>query len=84
MSEENKLVGKITHFFDHISVAAIKLTGNLKQGDKILIKGQTTNIEQEVESIQIDKENVAEAKANDEIGIKVKGKVRVNDDVYKL
>ncbi len=77
-------IGKVTHFFDNISVAAITLHNNLKVGDKILIKGKTTNTAQTVDSIQIDKEKINEAKAGDEIGIKVKDKVRVNDDVYLI
>lgn len=79
-----KKIGKITHFFDHISVAAITLSDNLKVGDQILIKGQTTNIEQIIKSMQIDNKEISEAKAEDEIGIKVKGKVRVNDEVYLI
>jgi selenocysteine-specific translation elongation factor len=80
MTEKN--IGKITHFFDHISVAAIKLTDSLSVGDAILIKGHTTNITQDVDSMQIDNQSVEKAKAGDEIGLKVKGKVRANDDVY--
>ena len=77
-------IGKITHFFNHISVAAITISDNLKIGDQILIKGLTTNIKQTIESMQIDNKEVSEAKAGDEIGIKVRGKVRINDEVYLI
>jgi hypothetical protein len=43
----DKKIGTITHFFDKISVGIIKLNGKLKPGDKIRIKGGTTNFEQE-------------------------------------
>lgn len=81
---EKKEIGKITHFFGGISVAAIKLTSTLKVGDKISIEGGATNFQQKVDSIQINKKNVQAANAKDEIGIKVKDKAREGDIVYKL
>ncbi len=78
-------IGEVTHYFSKISVAAIKITnGNLKVGDKIRIKGATTDFEQVVESMEINKQKVDEAKPGDEIGIKVKERVREGDKVYKL
>lgn len=77
-------IGVVTHFFSKISVAAIKLTGDLKVGDKIKIKGSKTGFEQDIESMQINREAVQEAKPDDEIGIKTKEKVRANDKVYRI
>jgi translation elongation factor EF-1alpha len=65
-------------------VAAVELLDVLKKGDKIHIKGATTDFEQEVDSIQIENNSVEEAKAGDSVGIKVKEKVRPNDKVYKV
>jgi putative protease len=79
---KEKLVGKISHFFDKISVAVIELSGNLKVGDKIRIKGNTTNFEQKVESMQIEHKQVKEAKASQGIGLKINSPARVNDLVY--
>jgi len=56
----------------------------LKAGDKIRIKGATTDFEQKVESMQIEHEKVNEAKAGKSIGLKVKDHVREHDKVYKL
>jgi translation elongation factor EF-1alpha len=78
------IVGKIEDFFAHPVVAGIKLTGTLKLGDKIRIKGHTTDLELVVGSIQIDNENVTEAKKGDSIGVKVTDRVRVGDAVYKI
>ena len=83
MAEEEE-VGTIFDYFSKIGVAAIKLSGNLKVGDKIRIKGTTTNFEQEVESIQSHNSPLTEAKAGDEIGIKVTDKVRRHDKIYLL
>lgn len=82
MAEEK--IGTVSHFFDKVSVAAIKLEGDLKVGDTIRIKGATTDFTEPVESMQINREDVQEAGPGDEIGIKVSEKVRPNDDVYKV
>ncbi len=82
MAEEKKLIGKVTHYFGKISVAGIELSSPLKVGDKISIEGATSNFEEEIVSMQIDNNVVTEANAGDLIGIKVKEKTRVGDDVY--
>lgn len=79
---EEKLIGKITHYFGKIEVAIVELSDVLKVGDKIHIKGHSTDFEQDVSSIQIEHENVEEAKKGDVIGIKVDEKVREGDEVY--
>ena len=77
-------VGKISDFFARPVVAGIELTGKLKVGDTIRIKGHTTDMEITVSSMQIDNVNVEEAKAGDNIGIKVSDRVRRGDAVYKV
>ena len=89
MSEENttierKKVGVVSHFFGQIEVAAIELSGDLKVGDEIRIKGTTTDFELKVDSMQIDRKEVDKAGKGESIGIKVSEKVRVGDVVYKL
>jgi translation initiation factor IF-2 len=77
-------IGRITDFFSKPVVAGINLTGTLKVGDKVHIKGHTTDLELILESIQIDNANVTEAKDGDSIGIKVPDRVRPGDHVYKV
>lgn len=78
-------IGIIEHYFSKIGVAAIKITdGNLKIGDKIHIKGATTDFEQIVESMEINRQKIEMAKPGDEIGIKVIDRVREGDRVYKV
>ncbi|MCK4647402.1 translation elongation factor-like protein [Candidatus Pacearchaeota archaeon] len=77
-----KEIGKVSGYFSHVGVAAIKLSGKLKVDDKIHVKGNTTDFEHVVDSIQIEKEGVQKAKKGDHIGIKVPEKVRPNDTVF--
>ena len=77
-----KPIGKITHFFDNINVAVIELKAGLNAGDKIRIKGATTDFEQPVSSMQVEHEKIAKAKKGQAIGLKVKERVRPNDLVY--
>jgi translation elongation factor EF-1alpha len=86
MLREEKLeeVGKVAHYFTKIEVAVIDLTAPLSVGDRITIKGATTDFEQTVDSMQIEHENVKAAKAGDSIGVKVKERVRESDVVYKI
>jgi len=77
-------IGKVSDFFAHPVVAGIMLSGALKKGDKIHIKGHTTDMELVVESMQINNVDVNEAKAGDNVGIKVTDRVRRGDTVYKV
>lgn len=81
---ELKEVGAVTHYFTKISVAVVELSDTLSVGDKILIKGMTTNIEQTVNSMQIEHVNVEKAEAGQSIGLKVNDRVREGDTVYKI
>ncbi len=76
-------VGRITHYFSKIDVAVVELSGNLKIGDKITIEGATTNIQQTVDSMQIEHKPVQSAGKGQSIGMKVADKVREGDEVFK-
>lgn len=77
-----QLIGKITHFFPKIGVAVINLTGTLRVGNRMHVKGATTDFTQEVDSMQISHQNVDEAKAGESIGMKVDEPVRAGDSVF--
>jgi putative protease len=82
---EEKKVGEIIKFFGKINVAAIRLTeGSLKVGDTIHIVGHTTDVTQTIDSMQIENKNVQEAGPGADLGIKVSGRAREHDVVYKV
>jgi putative protease len=77
-------VGQVTHYFDHISVAAVTLTEPLRVGDIIHVLGHSTDFRQEVTSLQIEHEGVTQAKPGDDVALKVTQKVHPNDKVFKI
>lgn len=84
MAEEKKekKVGKVVHYYTHLGVGIVELSGTLKKGDKIHIKGATSDFTQKVVSMQIEQEKVEEVKKGQSIGLKVKEHVREHDIVY--
>ena len=83
-AKEGKEVGKITHYYGHLNVGIIELSDALKVGDKIRIKGHTSDFTQDVKSMQIEHADVSEGKRGDMVGIKVSQKVHPHDKVYKV
>ncbi len=83
MSEQETEIGDVMTYYANIGVAAIELSGGVKVGDTIIFRGFTTDLELKVDGMQIEHESVQEAKAGDQIGVVVPGKVRKNDRVYK-
>jgi len=82
--KEEKLIGKVTHYFSKIGVAVIELEDTLKVGDTIRIVGGDTDFTQTVESMEIEHQKIQEAKAGDKVGLKVEQKVREGYKVYKV
>ena len=77
-------IGIIANYFSKISVAVVNLNVPLSVGEKILIKGNTTNFEQTVDSMQIEHQNIENAESGQSIGLKVADNVRKGDKVYKI
>ena len=84
MLEEDIIeVGCISHFFSKINVAVVDLTAPLSMGDRILIKGPSTDFEQVVESMQTEHKTILSAEAGQSIGLKLAQQARERDLVYK-
>jgi translation initiation factor IF-2 len=82
---EEEEIGKVVKFFAKPSVAAIEITaGSLRVGDTIRIQGHTTDFEDTVASMQVEKEAIEEAKPGFLVGIQVKDRVREGDKVFRV
>ncbi len=80
------LVGEVAHFFGKINVAALKLSGELRVGDKITIehKDGSVILEQNIDSMQVEHKSVESANAGDDVAIKTAEKVHAGNLVYKV
>lgn len=81
---QEKEIGKITHYYGHMSVGIIELSDSLKVGDTVHIKGHSEDFTQAVDSIQIEHASVLEAKTGDTVGIKLTQKSHPGDRVLKV
>jgi hypothetical protein len=78
-------IGVVTHYFGHLSVAAVRLeSGGLRVGDTVRILGHTSDFRQRVDSMQVEHQSVSEASVGQEIGLRVTGHAREHDVVYKV
>ena len=77
-------VGRVSGFFAHPSVAIVELRAPLKVGDTIYLKGHTTDFQQTVDSLQVDRQPLTEAQPGQSVGLKVAQRCRKHDVIYKL
>jgi putative protease len=79
-----KKVAEITHYFGHLGVAVFKVSSEIKVGDKVKIKGHTTDYEQDIKEMQLDHKSLESAKKGQEVGVKVSEHVREGDEVFLI
>ena len=79
-----KEIGKVTHFFGHVGVAVLALSGKISVGDMLHFLGHSTDFEQQVASMQIEHKDVTSAKKGDDVAVKVDQRVHENDKVFRL
>jgi hypothetical protein len=77
-------IGLVTHFFDHIHVAALTLTETIRVGDTLHFLGHSTDFKQKVTSLQIEHKAVNEARAGDDVAMEVAQQVHPNDKVFRI
>ena len=83
VKSQDKPIGIVTHYFPHVQAAVIKLKSPLSVGEKIRIKGHTTDLTQVIVSMQVDRVDISSAKPGQEIGVLVNSRVRQHDLVTK-
>jgi putative protease len=81
---EGELLGKVTHYYDHISVAVLRLERGLKVGEAVHFFGRHTDFQQVISSMQVEHQAVEEGAAGTEVAVKVKQRVRTGDALYRL
>lgn len=77
-------IGKVTHYFDHLHVAVLKLAEPIKVGDTVHVSGHSTELVQTVDSLQIDHKPVSEAGPGSDVAMHVDGVVHEHDSIYKV
>ena len=75
-------IGEVTHYFSRVGVAVMNISAPLRKGDWIRVSGHTTDLHQRIDSMEIEHQQVEEAKPGDGVAIKVSDRVRVGDSVY--
>ncbi len=80
----NTLVGIVTHYFSHLGVAVLELRRELADGDMICILGHTTDLTQQVNSMEIEHQKISSAGPGMKVALKVAGIVREGDEVYRV
>jgi putative protease len=81
--EPSEVIGTVTHWFGHISVAGVRLNEPLAVGDKIHIKGHSTDLVQTVSSMQIEHNKIDLAKPGDDVALAVDGPVHEHDLIFR-
>lgn len=85
VKQAGEFVGTVTHYFPNVQAGVIRIEETeLREGDKIHITGETTNFKQQAKSMQINRIPIEHARLGEEIGLKVKDRVREGDKVYKI
>jgi translation elongation factor EF-1alpha len=79
-----ELLGKVTHYYDKIHVAVIRLDRKLQVGESVHILGRNTDFEQTVASMQVEHQPIKEAAPGAEVAVKVDQPVRSGDSIYRL
>ena len=77
-----KELGEVTHYFDRISVAVLKVKGPLKIGDSIRFASRQGDFVQMVISMQVNRKDILKAHKGSEIGLKTLRPVSVGDKVF--
>jgi len=84
MESPYERIGRVTHFYAEASVAIIELVSSARKGDRIIVRGSLTKLQQTIDSMEYEHVQIPAAEPGQSVGIKVVGGVRKNDAVYRL
>lgn len=77
-------IGRVTHFYNHLNVAVLKLNENLKLGDRIHILGHSTDFIEKVTSMEVNHHAVGTVEPGADVAIKVIEPVHEHDSVLRV
>lgn len=77
-------IGHVTHYFNHLSVAALSLSSEIKIDDVLHFGGHSTDFYQQAWSMEIDHHQINLAEVGADVAIKVVQPVREGDKVYRV
>jgi hypothetical protein len=79
-----KLIGKVTHYYNRIGVAVLEIEDGLTVGDTLHIVGHTTDFTQHVDSMEVEHQKMQSVGAGSDVALKVEEQTRAGDEVYKV
>ncbi|HOW27765.1 MAG TPA: hypothetical protein PK876_04600 [Elusimicrobiota bacterium] len=77
-------IGTVEDYYGHIGVITTVLKAPIRVGDRLRVRGHTTDVTMTVSSMQIEHVAVRSAETASAVGIKVTDKMRRGDYIYKL
>jgi hypothetical protein len=77
-------IGKVTHYFNHINVAVLDLSAELKVGDTVRFLGHSADFTQTIDSMEIEHQKVQSAGPKKEVALKTAQPVHEGTDVLKI
>jgi putative protease len=84
MESPYERIGRIAHFYPEASVAIIELVSPARKGDRIIVRGSLTKLQQTIDSMEYEHVQISVAERGQSVGVKIVGRVRKNDVVYRL
>jgi hypothetical protein len=77
-------IGQVTHYFNHIGVAVLALSGELKVGDSIRFLGHGVDFTQTIDSMEIEHQKVQSAAPKQEVALKTIQPVHEGTEIMKV
>ncbi len=78
-------IGTVTHYYSHLAVAIVQINkGTLRTGDRIRMRGNTTDFTQTIGSMEYEHQQVDQVTPGQTVGLKVVDHARQHDILYKL
>ena len=82
--KKEKKLGEVTHWYDNLNVAVVKLRGVIRRGDKVKIKRGEVEFEEIIESIQLNHEPIEAGEKGQEIAIKLAGQTKDGAEIFLI